>query len=222
MTELTKGPTVIPVDEDGENVELWSGICESLEHHWGDDASRFYTPSLKWEWFVNEEPLAVVQLCDLDDPDDNYCVLGGDLPPSEWPMKNVETRFPLKRDIRFVMYQDDSMHPHGGQCCALLENETVLARFFLYSIQEQFLDSGSLDMPIGSRDSPYEEEDGHMGYQMWLFREGDMVYVATVGDGSENLTTYFRVPFEEYRAAWKAFAGEEHVVPRAKKGRFDN
>lgn len=209
------------VDVEGGNVELWRGIACALEHHWGPKWADFYATSLRenYSWFVNDEALPVIELCDLEDPYDEYCVLGGDLPPREWPMERVDARFPLKSCVRWVMYHDDSAYANGGECCALLEGDQVLGRFFLYSAQEHYVDGGSLNMPMGTKEEPWEEEDGHMGYALWVFRHGDYVYIASVGDGSENLTTYLKVSYDDYLRAWILFAGAERVLPRAKKGR---
>ena len=88
----------------------------------------------------------------------------------------------------------------GGKHIELAsESEGALAGFPAWDHADRdlrhFIDA---DIPIGSREEPYEDRDE--GWQIAIFEHGGWVYVAQ-GDGGRN--TAFRVRTDTYLGAWR-------------------
>lgn len=211
----------LPVLEGDEDDEGWLGLAMAFERHWGNDGAQRYVGDQwrQFDPFINAEPLPVRQtLCagQMDEEDDDVFVES--LGPELWALDILPQLFPRQTNLRFVLLHDDGFYPHGGVCAGLLSGEkTLLCRFFLYSISCFLGRDKSIAMPMGTPNAPWHEEDGHMGYILWLFAVGEIVYVGVVGDGSESLTTYFRMDRAEYVAAWLELAPGEEVFPETKK-----
>ncbi len=202
--------TLLTNPDEDDDLQL---ILEAIEAHW-NGSREFFLDEEPRSWMLNTVPQPVRELAEDEPPgeeDDRYCY---DFPPSTWRMELVTKRFALVSGFIVKLFVSAAT---GGTCAALMSaNGEVLAEFFLYDMIH-FVSERSLRMVDGTREKPYEEDDGHMGYNMWLFAEEARVFAGTIGDGREALTTFWQCERREFEEAWIATFGSLCIEAKKKK-----
>ena len=189
-------------------------VLEAVEAHWGEDPGPHLISEAEAGSGPPQPPLSIAELTQTEGDDRSLT----DVCCDAWDT----TDWPVRKNLVWKLFRCCFGGGDGGVAAVVMDDQGVLAKFFLYDIQHFLDENDSLSIPDGSAVEPYNEEDGHMGYELWLFRENSTICCGICGDGNDHLTSFWKCSVDEWRQSWLKCFGAISIQPLSKKLKGEN